>query len=118
MANTDLSYNLDYLREISNNDEDFLIDMINTFIESAPETLDEMQKQMEDSKWEMVAKTAHKFSSSVKFIGVQNIIDDLADIENLALQRKETGKIQSSMDSIRKNIMSVIESLKKDFNLN
>lgn len=112
-----LSYDLDYLKEISNNDQAFLEDMVHTFIENTPDALNEMRQFMENKDWQKLGKSAHKFAPSVQFIGVQEIVNDLDVLEEHAMKEKNIDTIPELMNKVENSCNHIIALLKKDFNI-
>jgi HPt (histidine-containing phosphotransfer) domain-containing protein len=112
-----LSYDLNYLKEISNNDEDFLIDMIKTFIDITPATIKEMKKFLQNRSFEELGKAAHRFAPSVSFIGVQRIIEAIDQIEDKALNKSGLEDLPELLNKVENDCSFIISSLKKDFKL-
>ena len=117
MENITLSYDLDYLNEISNNDDDFLLDMIKTFVEITPVTLQEMRVLLDNKLYFELGEIAHKFAPSLSFIGVQKLINDIDKIENYATNEKNIQELPDLFETLEKNCINIISSLKKDFKL-
>ena len=88
MAELDLSY----LEEISGGDEEFIADMIETFLEETPKDLAEMKARSAEENWIEVGKMAHKLKSSIKMFGFESL-------KNIALQLEQDGKNQSDLDT-------------------
>ena len=60
---------LDYLKEITDGDEALLHETIRMFIDFTPEILENMWIYLESKDWQELSKAAHKFLSSLNFIG-------------------------------------------------
>jgi HPt (histidine-containing phosphotransfer) domain-containing protein len=68
MATTDLQY----LREYSSNDNDFIVEMIELFLNNTPGFLKEMQEAFDEYDYPTVGKIAHKIKPSMTFMGISN----------------------------------------------
>jgi len=78
-------YNLDYLRTVSGNNEDFIREMVLTFTQTIPPVLDEMKVALDGKDWERLARMAHQIKpSSILFIEENSKystkLDELPDV--------------------------------------
>ena len=98
MATTDLQY----LREYSSNDNDFIIEMVELFLNNTPDFLKEMQEAYDEFDYVVVGRVAHKIKPSMTFMGIE-------DGKELCLELEELGKskspdkhlIKMKMDQVR-----------------
>jgi len=78
---------LTYLKEISNGDNVFILEMIVVFLQQTPEMLNGLEKHLQDKDWKMLRAVAHKMKPSFSFVGLKelhaiaNSIEDNADKE-------------------------------------
>ena len=74
-------YDLSALEEVTGGDQDFMNNMINLFITSAPEDLGLMQDALEKGEYATVSKIAHKMKPSVNYMCVPAMFDKVKEIE-------------------------------------
>lgn len=55
-------FDLTYLIKASDNNQEFIQEIINTFLESMPKTIEEIQIQLQRKNWEHLAKVVHKLN--------------------------------------------------------
>ncbi|MEO6917394.1 MAG: ATP-binding protein, partial [Chitinophagaceae bacterium] len=103
---TENVYDLTMIRGISGGDEEFVYNMILLFIETVPETLEDLNRTFAEENWEMVSKTAHKLKSTVDSMGIKSIYHEIRSVE---LYAKKAEKLTEMVPMIRK-INSVIET--------
>jgi len=112
VSNTQLAKltDLSYLRKMSNNDESFVQEMVNSFIEKTPEIIKEMQVASRDNNWRKIGELAHKLKPTLTFMGMDNLKSLVLGIENNA---KTTNKdnVQKSVNQLITNINDAIEEL-------
>ncbi|PCH70678.1 MAG: Hpt domain-containing protein [Bacteroidales bacterium] len=77
---TDLSY----LKEMSENDNSIIGEMIDIFLEQIPEFEDEISKSFETQNWQELGAVAHKAKSSVRTMGMEKSGDCLEQLEHLS----------------------------------
>lgn len=101
---------LTYLRSISNNNEDFVKEMMQTFVQSIPGVLTEMKLCLSDGNWEKLSKLAHQIKPSFTLLGVH-------ELKNTILFIEENGKNKTNLlelPKISSNFITTCESLVED----
>jgi signal transduction histidine kinase/DNA-binding NarL/FixJ family response regulator len=94
--------NLDNLYHISGGDEQFVKQMLVTFIESTNKGLEAMDKALVSGKLENVADLAHKMLPPCRHIGAKSLYNYLKQIEESVQNKAEIGTLRSlTRESIR-----------------
>jgi HPt (histidine-containing phosphotransfer) domain-containing protein len=70
------TYNLDYLKKISNDDQAFIREILNTFVESASEVVNAMTLLYKQEEFLQLSKVIHKFIPSLNFIGAKDDLEE------------------------------------------
>jgi HPt (histidine-containing phosphotransfer) domain-containing protein len=110
-------YDLDYLNSISGGDQDFVKDMIITFIENVPEELNKIRNLIASKNWPKVGEDAHKFASSLLFLGLDNLKLIATRIEEHGLSGENVDQIPVLIDQLETGCRQIIIELKQDFNV-
>ncbi len=110
-------YDLSFLKRISNEDQAFIIDMLETFRNTAPGIVDKMELYARQQKYEALGREAHRFIPGVTFLGVKDLEKDLIDIEESAKNLENLENMQDLLHRVRNNVESLIQSFIDDFNL-
>jgi len=110
-------YNLEYLNSISGGDQAFIMDMILTFISSTPDELGKINDFVTSSNWSQTGEAAHRFSSSLLFLGLDSLKQVSAEIEMLSLQGDDVEKIPELLVKLENGCNQVIAELESDFNV-
>jgi len=76
--------NLSYLKEISNGDNNFMIELIDMFFVQIPEYQLLLQELYDKKDWVQLGKTAHKAKSSILMMGIEELAVMLKDLEENA----------------------------------
>lgn len=71
-----------YLKTVSNNDQEFINEIVNTFTGTIPEHLRQIKIFLENNNWKEVADVVHKIKSSLSLLGLQDIKNQAIEIEN------------------------------------
>ncbi len=118
MCDSEKKFDLGFLDKISGGDQEFIIEMINTFKELAPEFIDKSSQYLEDNNYQALSKEAHKFLPGVSFLGIKFLEGDIALIEDYAKHEENVDKLEGLLTSAIQKISEIIESFNKEFDLN
>jgi PAS domain S-box-containing protein len=70
---TNVMLDLSYLSEISGGDEEFMADMIETFIGEAPQNIEELSAFLLQKNYTQLAKTAHRIKPNLLIMGLPEL---------------------------------------------
>jgi HPt (histidine-containing phosphotransfer) domain-containing protein len=73
---------LSYLKEMSGNNKDIMIEMVEIFIEQNPEFTEGISTSFENKQWTELGAIAHKAKSSVRIMGMNDLGNCLEQIEH------------------------------------
>ncbi len=104
-AEETLLYDLKKLRKLADNNEEFVQKMSDLFVKTAPDLLNELNKNIKEGKLLVVREIAHKLKPSVKLICNLNLANRIKKIEE---------KAEAGVDSksFRKEILEFTTLLK------
>ena len=96
---TDLSY----LKEFSDNDTEFMKEMIEMFIQRFEEDMPIIKQDLAGGNLSAVSAKIHKIKPSITFMGINSLVKDIQQAENLAKDGKagdELNQLVAKMDEI------------------
>jgi HPt (histidine-containing phosphotransfer) domain-containing protein len=108
-------YDLATLKNMSNNDEAFILDMLQTFKRTAPPILERMQQYISQNKYEAVGREAHKMIPGVSFLGAKDLQDILVRIEEMGKAGLESDEFRSSVSKAVDMTNELIHCFEMDF---
>ena len=111
----DINYSLDYLNSISGGDNDFVKEMIQTFLTNVPEELLKIRQLVEKKDWQIIGFEAHRFASNLVFLELNSLRDIAVKIENYGTNQKQTDQIPDLFNQLEAGCGQIIQKLKKDF---
>ena len=109
-------YNLDYLKEISG-DDTFIKDMISTFVKDAPQYYYKLKRHFIHRNYAGMEDVIHKFKNAATYIGNNQLLKELSDLDENISGSKNTLKIRSNIIQIDLLVHDIITKLKTDFNI-
>jgi PAS domain S-box-containing protein len=77
-------YDLNYLKNISGNNQEFIKEMLQTFTQSIPISLKDMEEALNISDLVKLAHIAHQVKPSMTLLGIKNLKETAVQIEELA----------------------------------
>ncbi len=107
-------YNLSSLLQAVGNDKASLKEMVQIFLDTLPQALEDLHKNIEKGNWETVRSIAHSAKSNIDMIQVKSSFVKIKEIETLASEAKETDKIPLLLKEIEKEMNVVFEGLKEE----
>ena len=73
--------NLNYLKQIAEGNEAFIIEMIEMFLNKTPQAISEMNDHFKNKNWEEFKKIAHRIKPSFGYMGMSEIQNALSKVE-------------------------------------
>jgi PAS domain S-box-containing protein len=106
--------NLAYIEKIANGDQQFVLRMINVFLNQTPLMLDSMTTHLENRDWKGLKAIAHKVKPSVAFMGITEMEQLIGNIEDSAQHETFTDEIGSMLESARNICNEALEELRDE----
>lgn len=110
-------YDLSQLRALSNNDETFILDILETFRKTNIPAVERMQDYLAQEKYEAIGREAHKMIPGVSFLGARQLQELLVVIEENAKQGKALDNMSTLVKQAGDQVNELIMSFKKDFKM-
>lgn len=112
-----IHYNLAKVYAISDDDKDFVLQIITLFVEEVPSDLLQLKEGIKVKNHQHAYGFAHKIKPTLDLLGMESAHEEILQIEtwtkNLG-KKKEISEIFKSLD-LRVN--NALTEIKKDFNL-
>ncbi|MFW6327072.1 MAG: Hpt domain-containing protein [Bacteroidota bacterium] len=114
----DKSYDLTYLKSISNDDEKFIQDMVGDFLTNTPYYFSKMEEALLNKDYETLYHLVHKFIPTLSFVGANEKIDSFELFEKMSYKGDDPNKLQKLFYDLKAYHEHVCDELKKDLNMN
>ncbi len=92
---------LSYLKEMSGNNKDIMVEMVEIFIEQNPEFTEGIASHFKNRQWTELGAVAHKAKSSVRIMGMDEIGDCLEKIEHYSKGNQKV-ELQQKIEDLHK----------------
>ncbi len=111
---TKASFDLGYLRSVSDNNQEFLQEMVQTFVQTIPPVLKEMGDSLEEKNWSRLARLAHQIKPSFSLMGIDALRKTVSYIEENAGQKTNLQALSRTTEEFIENCSAVIADLEKE----
>jgi len=108
-------YNLHKLEEIARGDQDFIRDMVTTFVENVSSDLGKISSFKSVENWKSIGEVAHKLASNFAYLGAGGLHDLSANIERSILNDNNLTGIAEKTDMLYQEGVMMVDQVKKDF---
>lgn len=98
---------LSYLKEVSNDNNEFMIDMIDIFQAQTPGYVESLAAAIAEKNWPKIAEMAHKIKPTLSFMGIEAAKEEMALIETKARNQEDYESIVSDFENM-KEVFEVI----------
>lgn len=107
-------YNLDYLRSVSGDNEEFIREMVLTFTQTIPPVLEEMKIALEKKDWNNLARMAHQIKPSFTLMGLNSLRASILYIEENSKYGTKLGEIPAVVSEFVQQCEAVLPDLAKE----
>jgi PAS domain S-box-containing protein len=108
-------YDLSYLKTISGDNREFIREMVQTFVQSVPVLLVDLENAMNHSDWIKVSRIAHQIKPSLTLMGIHQLKEPAIQIEAIA-SMPITASVNLQIKTFIETCGEVIEALKGELN--
>ncbi len=103
-AKPGLYFDLTYLIQVSNHDQTFIFDIVNSFLSTSQVHLGNIRKHLAEKSWAEIGQIAHKMKPSLTMIGAESA-------RQLASEIEEKASSDSSRTAFTKLVRSFIDQV-------
>ncbi|MCF8321217.1 MAG: histidine kinase [Flavobacterium sp.] len=112
-----LHYNLAKVYAISDNDPDFVHQIVRVFVLDTPIDLDHIKGAIEEKNHQKCFEYAHKIKPSLDLLSLNIALEEVVLIELWAKSMGKKKEVIELYKSVSDRIEKAIKEIKKDFNL-
>lgn len=110
-------YDLSMVEAISGGDQQFVKKMIQLFLDTMPQALNDLEAELKQEKWESLGKLAHKMKSTIDSMGIVSLKQDIRAIEHNGKQQTALNGMSGLVAKIRRVMEACMNQVKKDYGL-
>lgn len=112
-----LHYNLAKVYAISENDDEFVLQIVTLFVSEVPEDMVQIKNGIEEKEYKTAYASAHKIKPTVDLLGMTVAFEEILVIENWCKREGKRKEIKETFKAFEGRIEKAIKEIKKDFSL-
>jgi CheY-like chemotaxis protein/HPt (histidine-containing phosphotransfer) domain-containing protein len=105
-------FDLSYLKSVSNNNEGFIKEMVTTFLETMPASIDEITTHVNDKDWQKLAKALHKIKPSITLMGLHHLKYQVIELEEKAKTETDLKKVPKLIEKFCAELNQSLDQMK------
>lgn len=120
VTTADCQIDLRYLRSVTENDEIFIIKIIEKVIQQIPECMLQMDEHFENNNLDRLKAVAHKMANSMMTVGIKKaekalheIEDNIAHEQDLELLKELISTVKTTCELAMADLMTEKQNLEK-----
>ncbi len=110
-----INYNLSKVHSLSDNDTDFVLEIVRLFVTEIPKDFKQMELGIKEKDYKHAYAFAHKIKPSLDLLGMLIAYDEILQVEAWTKSKGKRKEIEATSDSIKKQLEKAIKEIKKDF---
>jgi HPt (histidine-containing phosphotransfer) domain-containing protein len=112
-----IHYNLAKVYAISDDDKDFVLQIINLFVEEVPPDLKEIKQGIKSKNYTQAYGFAHKIKPTLDLLGMDAAYEEILQIEQWTKNQGKKKEIEEVFKSMVNRVESTLVEVRKDFNI-
>ncbi|WP_411768302.1 Hpt domain-containing protein [Winogradskyella sp. A3E31] len=109
-------YKLDRVRELADNDEDFVMALAAAFIEEVPEDAERLKKAVPERDYFETYQAAHKMKPTIDLFEL-GVLDTLIEVQDWGKFEKSDEDVSEQLQTVLTAVENATNEIKSDFNL-
>ncbi|MDG4714389.1 MULTISPECIES: Hpt domain-containing protein [Winogradskyella] len=109
-------YRLDRVREMADNDEDFVMALAAAFIEEVPEDAERLRKAVPEGDFYETYQAAHKMKPTIELFDL-GVYDALIEVQDWGKYEQEDKNIDAQLQIVLTAVENATNEIKSDFGL-
>ncbi len=112
-----INYNLSKVYALSDNDPEFVMQIITLFVTEVPEDLKQIDLGIKTKDHKLAYSYAHKIKPSLDLLGMTVAFEEILQVEAWTKAEGKRKEIVDTFASIQSQVEKAVKEIKKDFEL-
>ena len=115
---SDKLFDLSMIEKMCRGNKDTILKMINTFIRTITDAVEELKQACQKNDFLTIQKTAHRIKPTLAIYGIAKLEQEICQMEKLEEEPGNINRLGIWMEKLDNILASVIRQLKTDFLIN
>ncbi len=112
-----INYNLAKVYALSDNDSEFVLQIITLFATEVPEDLKQIELGIKEKDHKLAYSYAHKIKPSLDLLGMTVAHQEILEVEAWTKREGKRKEIEHTFESIQNQVDKAVKEIKKDFEI-
>lgn len=112
-----INYNLSKVYALSDNDPEFVMQIISLFVTEVPQDLMQIEQGIKEKDHKQAYAYAHKIKPTLDLLGMTMAYEEILQVEAWTRAEGKRKEIEATFDSIQDQVDKAIKEIKKDFEI-
>ena len=112
-----INYNLAKVYALSDNDSEFVTQIITLFVTEVPEDLKQIDLGIKEKDHKLAYSYAHKIKPSLDLMGMTVAHQEILEVEAWTKREGKRKEIEHTFESIQNQVDKAVKEIKKDFDI-
>lgn len=112
-----INYNLAKVYALSDNDPEFVMQIITLFVTEVPQDLKQIDTGIKTKDHKLAYSYAHKIKPSLDLMGMNVAFQEILEVEAWTKREGKRKEINDTFESIQNQVDKATKEIKKDFEL-
>ena len=107
-------YNLNAIHSLSRGNKDFVIKMIQIFVNQTNETIVKIEEALQIDNFEEISRLIHKIKPSIEGVGVFHLLNEVKELEKISKTTTDKPAIENLFYKIKEGLQMAISQLQEN----
>lgn len=112
-----LNYNLSKVYALSDNDPEFVNEILTLFVTEVPDDLKQIKEGIKKKDHKHAYAYAHKIKPTLDLLGLNVAFEEILQVEAWTKTEGKKKEIEHTFESVKTQVKEAIKEIKKDFDL-
>ncbi|WP_298155661.1 histidine kinase [Flavobacterium sp.] len=112
-----LNYNLAKVYAISENDTDFVLQIVSLFVSEVPSDLQFVKEGIEEKNYKQAYSFAHKIKPTLDLLGMTVAFEEILVVEDWTKREGKRKEIKDTFKDLEDRVEKAVKEIRKDFGL-
>lgn len=110
-----INYNLAKVYALSDNDPEFVMQIITLFVTEVPEDMKYIDQGIKEKDHKLAYAYAHKIKPTLDLLGMSVAFEEILQVEAWTKREGKRKEIVDTFESIKSQVEKAVKEIKKDF---
>jgi HPt (histidine-containing phosphotransfer) domain-containing protein len=112
-----INYNLAKVYALSDNDSEFVMQIITLFVTEVPEDMKQIDLGIKEKDHKLAYSYAHKIKPSLDLLGMTVAHQEILEVEAWTKREGKRKEIEHTFESVKNQVDKAVKEIKKDFDI-